>query len=255
MRGKMVCRIMVAFSVTITFVFIQSPGFGADYPTKQIKIIVATDPGSGVDRDTRSIIPLLEKHLGVRIAVENIPGADSKVGFSKFSRSKPDGYTLLTHTHPAEIIVKRIFQVDYNVDEFSPVYAWTADESVLVVPAGRWKTLEEFVKSGRETPLKVGAPARGSPSHFNAIRFVEKLGIKVRWVPFEGGAQPVVEVAGGHLDWCISAPSLVNPMLQAGKVSSLVLLSKARSKFYPNVPIAKELGYDEWPNIHYGPFS
>jgi len=85
-------------------------------PTKPINIIVAVQAGGGTDTDARSIAPYLEKVLGVRVTIENIPGANGKIGLTKFSKVKPDGYTILVHKHPSEVIQPRIMEVEYKAD-------------------------------------------------------------------------------------------------------------------------------------------
>jgi len=221
-----------------------NPAFAADYPDKPINIIVAFKAGSGTDRDARSIVPYLEKYLGVRVNVENIPGAAGKIGTTKVWQAKPDGYTLLVHTEAMTIIGTRTFDVDYKIEDFSHIYLWTTANSTLVCPASKWKTLADLVKEGKQRPLIAGAPGRGTPSHFNTIRLVDMLGIKVRWVPFSGGGETLNALAGGHIDFSIHGEAMVNPLVRAGRIRPLVIMADERSNIFPDVPLAKDLGYN-----------
>lgn len=244
MRPTYSLKIMMTLCLVLIVGFGANKVFGAEYPSKPIKIIVAFRAGSGTDRDARGIAPYLEKYLGVRINVENIKGAAGKIGTTKVWRAKPDGYTLMVHTHAMTIIGTRIYDVEYKIDQFSHIYFWTTANSTLVCPTTKWNTLQELIAEGKKRPLIAGAPGRGSPSHFNTIRLIDKLGVKARWVPFSGGGETLGALAGGHIDFSIHGEAMVTPLVRAGRIRPLVIMSNTKSKFFPNVPIAKDMGYD-----------
>src|SRR6476659_10717933 len=64
------------------------------YPSKPLRWIVPTGPGSAVDVTARRIAPKLSESLGQPVIVENRPGANSMIGAREVARSAPDGYTL-----------------------------------------------------------------------------------------------------------------------------------------------------------------
>ncbi len=250
MRCNLNRRIITILGLTFLIVFTGSAVLGADYPAKPINLTVAVQAGGGTDTDARSIAPFLEKYLGVRVTIENIPGANGKIGVTKFSKVKPDGYNLLVHKHPSEVIQPRIMDVEYKAEEFIPIYLWTSEKGVVVCAPGKWNTLEELVKEGRERSLAASSAARGAPSHFNTLRFVDKMGVKVRWVPFSGGAESLSALAGGHVDFSAQAEGTATPLIRAKKIKPLAIMSRTRSRFHPDVPSAKELGYDiDWVTV------
>src|SRR5258705_8560667 len=64
------------------------------YPSKPVRWIVPTGPGSAVDVNARRITPRLSEALGQPVIVENRPGANSMIGAREAARSAPDGYTI-----------------------------------------------------------------------------------------------------------------------------------------------------------------
>ena len=76
------------------------------------------------------------------------------------------------------------------------------------------------------------------------MRFADRLGIKVRWVPFSGAGEVLAALAGGHVDFSVHAESSVTQLVRAGKIKVMAILSETRSQFYPNIPLPKDLGYD-----------
>src|SRR5258708_1406846 len=65
------------------------------YPTQTIRLIVPWPPGGLTDTIGRLVAELLGQRLGQTIFVDNRAGASGNVGTAQFTRSKPDGYTLL----------------------------------------------------------------------------------------------------------------------------------------------------------------
>ena len=91
-------RKWVAIALLLTLVaFAQSAAVSAaDFPKKNIIIIVAGSPGGGFDRLARGIGRTMRKYLpkGVHLVVKNITGGGLVIGTVAMYRAKPDGYTL-----------------------------------------------------------------------------------------------------------------------------------------------------------------
>src|SRR3954463_14302200 len=67
----------------------------APYPSKPVRIIVASTPGGGADFAARLIGAKLTEALGQQTIVENRPRGASTLGYEYGVRmSAPDGYTL-----------------------------------------------------------------------------------------------------------------------------------------------------------------
>ena len=65
------------------------------YPSKPVRIILASGPGGGDDFVTRVIAPRLSELLGQQFVVDNRPGGGGFIGQSLVAKSPADGYTLL----------------------------------------------------------------------------------------------------------------------------------------------------------------
>ena len=217
--------------------------FGAGFPEKPIRVIVPYPAGSSIDAEARSILPFVQKNLGVRVAIENVPGADQKIGLTKVWRARPDGYTLLIHTTTMSVIGEYILSPEYRVIDFSHIFSWSQTNSVLVVNIETWKTLDEFVYAARDRVLSAGLPGRGTSSHLNALILADKLGIKANWVPFDGSAEVGSALAGKHIDFSVCATTSAFPLVKAGKLRPLLVLADSRDNVFPDIPLAKERGY------------
>ena len=81
-------------SLFLLSIFICGTAFAQSYPSKPVRWIVPTGPGSAVDVNARRVTPKLAEALGQPVIVENRPGANSMIGAREAARSAADGYTL-----------------------------------------------------------------------------------------------------------------------------------------------------------------
>jgi tripartite-type tricarboxylate transporter receptor subunit TctC len=223
---------------------LSAPVFGADFPTKPVKLIVTAAAGGGEDTEARAIAPFVERHLRTQIVIENQPGAGGKIAFEKFVKTEPDGYTLITYTFPKSVIIEYQGKTGYKTSDFTPIFAWSRSSQLLVVNAETWKTFNEFLTAAKAKTLSGGLSGRGSTTHLMGLIALDELGIKVNWVPYEGSAGSVAALAGKHLDFTISLATSAVSLIQAGKLRPLLLFSDKRDPSLADVPIPKDLGYD-----------
>lgn len=237
-------RILKCFVAAAAAGLLIAPVFGADFPTKPVKLVVTAGAGGGEDTEARAIAPFVEKHLRTQIVIENQPGAGGKIAFEKFVKTEPDGYTLITYTFPKSVIIEYQGKTGYKTSDFTPIFAWSRSSQLLVVNAETWKTFNEFLTAAKAKPLSGGLSGRGSTTHLMGLIALDELGIKVNWVPYEGSAGSVAALAGKHLDFTISLATSAVSLIQAGKLRPLLLFSDKRDPNLADVPVPKDLGYD-----------
>src|SRR5262245_66480958 len=75
-------------------VLVAGPAAAADFPNKPLQLMVAFPAGGGTDVAARIVASIAEKNLGQTIVVVNRGGAGGQVGWTDFSRARPDGYYL-----------------------------------------------------------------------------------------------------------------------------------------------------------------
>jgi tripartite-type tricarboxylate transporter receptor subunit TctC len=234
------------FSIIITLglslLIFYSLAYGADYPNKMIKLIVTGGPGSGEDTQARAIAPFLEKHVGQKIIVEDQPGAGGKIAMEKFQKTNPDGYSLLASTFPKTIIIEFMGKTDFKTTDFTPIFCWSSNNPCMVVHADNWKTLDEFLKAAKAKTLSGGLSGRGSNTHLLGLLAVDKWGIKVNWVPYEGSGESVAALAGKHIDFTICSAANAASLVRAGKLRPMFVFGDKRDPFLPDMPTAKDLG-------------
>ncbi|MFH1123659.1 MAG: tripartite tricarboxylate transporter substrate binding protein [Pseudomonadota bacterium] len=240
-------RLFSFIGIGVVFFMALSLAYGAEFPSKPVKIIVTAGAGGGEDTEARGIAPYVEKHLGVNVTIENQAGAGGKIAFEKFQKTEPDGYSIILYTFPKSIIIEYMGQTGYRTKDFTPIFAWSRGNQLLVVNTETWKTFDEFLKAAKEKPLSGGLSGRGSTTHLAGLVAVDELGIKVNWVPYEGSAGSTAALAGKHLDFTICLATSAPALIQAGKLRPLLMFSDKRDPYFPDVPVPKELGLNVTP--------
>ena len=213
------------------------------FPSKQITMLVAYGPGGKMDMEARALAMQLKKYLGVNVIIQNVPGANGRLGLTKLYRSTPDGYTIGGVTLPNIQLVEVLMKADFQSNLFTKIFAWTASNAVLAVPVDRWNSLEEFVAAAKARPLSCGISGIGGSSHLAGLVLESTLGVKFNWVPFSSGAEAATSLAGKHIDAATVTTASILPLQRAGKVKSLVMLSQERDSTMPDIPTPNELGY------------
>jgi tripartite-type tricarboxylate transporter receptor subunit TctC len=127
-----------------------TPGFAAppqidDYPNprREVRHIIPWGAGGATDTAMRGFMQYVEKHLGIPVVTENIPGGLSAVGLIHVKAAPPDGYTIGTMTYDALTLE---FQglAPIRWQDFELLGMVTEHPSALIVSSTGWKSLEAF---------------------------------------------------------------------------------------------------------------
>jgi tripartite-type tricarboxylate transporter receptor subunit TctC len=219
----------------------------ADYPTREIEMIVSFPAGGPADTSARILAPKLSAILGQPIAVVNKPGGGGSLGADYVAKSKPDGYTIYNSTNSALTISPTILKdIPYKVSDFTPIGAYAADLGVITVRAGGpVKTLDEFVEYAKKNPgkLNYGSAGLGTVSFFSMELFKLAYGLDMAHVPFQGTGPVKNAIMGGHVTVATSGFGSLAPLIRSGDLIPLVTTSPKRVPAFPNVPTMAEKGF------------
>jgi tripartite-type tricarboxylate transporter receptor subunit TctC len=245
-RGMRMIRIAIIVLGLLSLLPWSTVGMAAEYPQRPIRVIIPWSAGGGSDVLCRAFQPALEKEIGQRILIENIPAGATKVGTMELIKAKPDGYTLLFSN---EAWIPRYYAKVYETrvwEQMTPVGTITSEPlAFLEVRAeSPYKTWADVVKAAKENPgkLSCGNPGVGSPLDIVFKEMTERPGINIRYVPFAGGGPTKIAMLGGHVDMRLCQPTEAIAMIRAGKSRGLGVSSEERMKALPDVPTFKELG-------------
>ncbi len=251
---------MKRFLLVLALGCAQSVALAQTWPAKPVRAIVPVGAGSSTDIVHRLVLEQLSTGLGQPIVVENRTGAGGTIGTAAVAKAEPDGYTLLANGSAHTIAPALYKSLPYDpARDFVPVVLIGISPSVLVVsPAKGLATAQTLVAAAKARPgaLNFSSVGIGTATHLSAERFVSSAGINVVHVPFKGGAEAMLEVIAGRVDFFFGPVALVLPHIREGKLLALAVNGAKRSATLPNVPTLQEAGYSdaEYP-IWFGLFA
>jgi tripartite-type tricarboxylate transporter receptor subunit TctC len=251
------------FAKTIAFLLCAVAALAVEaqtYPTRPIRIIALSAPGSGPDIVGRLIGAKLTEAWGQQVIVDTRPAATGIVGSEIAARAAPDGHTLVIITSQAVIVSVMYEKLNYDlIRDFAPVTFVASTPFILAVnPSVPAASVKELVALARSKPgqLRYGSGGSGSPPHLSAEMFRSLTGIDVLHVPYKGITPAMIDTVAGQVQFLISVIPAVLPTVKSGKLRALGVTSAKRTTLFPELPAISETvpGYEfiGWYSI-FGP--
>ena len=139
---------------SIRRVFVALLAFGAaaahaDYPDKQITLVVPFAAGSATDQLARALGQELTALTTQPVVVDNKPGASGFIGAQVVAKAPSDGYTIFVTTNTTHAANEHLFkQLPYDpVKDYAPVSALGRGGQIMVVnPSVPAKSVTEFIQ-------------------------------------------------------------------------------------------------------------
>ncbi len=220
-------------------------------PDQHVEIIVATSAGSSSDAMARLIERLLreEKLLAAPAVVVNKPGGGGAIALNYLNQHAGNGSYIMVSS--PSIITSYLTGVSpVNYTELTPLAQMGADYVGFTVSA------ESPLKTGRDllSRFKIDtgsvsialANSAGNHNHIAAALLARAAGgniKRLKVVIFNGSAEAVTALMGGHVDVVANPVSAMLQLMQAGKVRILGVSSDTRlGGAMSAIPTWKEMG-------------
>jgi len=223
----------------------------ANYPEKQLQLIVPFPAGGASDVVGRILASELETRLGKPVIVINRPGGGTTIAAKEVAIAAPDGYTLFSSSNSTFTLQNAVKEnVPYDsAKDFEPIAQTGTITMVLVTHRDNpIKDVAALVAAAKANPDKLSLASFGvaTISHFAGELFKSSAGIKMVHLPYRGSAPAMNDLIGKHIEYHVDTVIAIRPQIEAGTVRPLAVFSAKRSQFLPDVPTLAELGY---PNI------
>ena len=214
------------------------------YPTRPIRIIALSSPGSGPDIVGRLIGARFTEAWGQQAIVDTRPGATGIIGAEIAAKAAPDGHTLVILTSQAVIVSVMYEKLPYHlIRDFAPIGLMATTPFILAVhPAVPAASVKELVAYARAKPgeLKYGSGGSGSPPHLSVEIFKSMTGTDILHVPYKGVTPAMTDTVAGQVQMIISVIPAMLPTVKAGRVKALGVTSAKRSALVPDIPTIAE---------------
>lgn len=224
------------------------------YPAKPVTIVTTLPAGSTVDGLARVFGQQLSTRLKESVVVENKTGAGLMLGMQAVANAPADGHTLaFTPVTPLSIQTHRQKNAGYTLDSFVPLCQTFENIFFLAVsPRSDLKDVRALLARLKREPGKFGYghSGAGSAPHLMAEEFWRELGVSATDVPYRGETAFLPDLLAG----AVEGGMVTTAALQQHGFKPLVAFSTTRSKAFPDVPTATELGAQVTPSGYGGAF-
>ena len=210
------------------------------YPTRPVRIIVATSAGGSTDIAARVIGQWLTERLGQSFVVENRPGGGNNIGTEAAVRAPADGYTLLMANTVNAINTTLYDNLGYNfVTDMAPVAILMRTALLMQVhPSVPAKTAAEFIDYAKANPGKInmGSGGNGATGHVSGELFKMMAGVQMVHVPYRGESLALTDLIAGQVQVVFTTIGSSIQYIRAGQLRALAVTTTTRSDALPEVP-------------------
>lgn len=223
----------------------------AAWPERPITLIVPWAAGGGTDATARIVGALLEKELGQPVNVVNRAGGNGVVGHQAIAGAQADGYTLGMITVEISMMHHQGL-TQLTPKNYTPLALMNVDPAAVTVSvASPYKNMDDLMKAIRANPgkLKASGTGQGGIWHLALAGMLKDLKLEasaVPWVPSNGAAPAMLELAAGGVDIVTAALPEARSLIDAGKARPLAVMADAPAALYPNVPTLKSATGSGW---------
>jgi tripartite-type tricarboxylate transporter receptor subunit TctC len=228
---------------------------GPSFPSRPITLICPWPAGGSTDTHLRRFAEISAKYLGQTVLIENKPGASGTIGPGYVAQNaKPDGYTL-SQMHMGGFRVPHMQKLAWDpIRDLTYIIGISGYTfGVVVKSESPFKSFQDLLDYAKANPGKMSysSTGTGTSPHLLMEEVSMKTGVQFLHVPYKGNADSTQAILGGHV-MAQSDSSGWGRFVDAGQFRLLVTFGSQRTKRWPTVPTANELGLDMVYNSPYG---
>jgi tripartite-type tricarboxylate transporter receptor subunit TctC len=221
---------------------LAAPAQAQDYPTRPVKIISDSAPGSAVDVTLRMVADRLGQVWGQQVLPVNQPGGGGIIS----ARTAADGYTLYM---PALSVFLPAPGKAANTAlelprDFAPIGSVTEQPMfIAAAPSLGVSTLPELIALAKQRPgeISYAVTGVGRLTHLTGELLQLRTGIKLLLVPYSGGpSHSLNDIMGGRIQFIIEAYQGLAGAIQGGNLKPLAVASAQRLPDFPDLPTVAE---------------
>lgn len=214
------------------------------WPSKPLRFIIPSTPGSASDFAGRTFARFIEPRLKQTVISENKPGAGAIIGAEQLKNSPADGYTYLiggssvSGANPV-LYVKLPYDPVKDFEEvgtfgFFPIIG-------MVKKDGPIKSAADIIAMARANPGKVSFGYYSPLAQISPELIKSRTGIELIGVSYKQVSQISTDIAGGVVDFTFLDAIGAAPVLKSGLLRPIAVTSPQRVPSMPDVPTMAEV--------------
>lgn len=200
-------RKFLGTSIAASGMALAAPHIGraADYPDRNISVVIPTREGGGADRNFRAFSSIWKTKLGTDFEPGFFPGASGRVGYEVYmGKNKPDAYSLIFGNMGPEVLNWAMQAPSFDVNDYFYFGRVDTDPGCLFVGAeSKLQTLDDIIAEGKKRKLNVGTSRMAHPASIGLLALGEETGADFNLIPLSGGKNTVAGAVTGEVDFSV----------------------------------------------------
>jgi tripartite-type tricarboxylate transporter receptor subunit TctC len=239
--------LMYCLLAAVVMTAVSTTSVHAEYPERNITVIVPFPPGGASDMTARLVVQKLSERVKQTVVIDNRAGANGSLGAVGLKQATADGYTLIVGSIGVFAINPALFK-DLKYDplkDFDLLSVVVRTPNVLVAnPGFPANNVGELIDQLKKNPGKVtfASSGTGSSDHLTAALFWQKTGTTGIHVPYRGGGPAINDLIAGHSNVSFQNLGAIAEQVKSGRLKALAVTSEKRVATLPNVPTMVEAG-------------
>ncbi|MEG0556887.1 MAG: tripartite tricarboxylate transporter substrate binding protein [Comamonas sp.] len=258
---KMIKKLCTCATALCIGLVTATAAYAQEWPTKPIRIVVPAPPGGISDAVARLVAEHLQNDLKQPVIVDNKPGGSAVIAERAVMNAPADWHTLMVA--PSSIwtdfplTVKTPFDVQktftYVSDVASMVHLLVANPSF---PPNKLQEVLDYARQSKD-PINIANLSPGPRSDMLGELLSEKSGRRITAVPYKGSAPAIVDLMGNQVQMTFEVVTNAAPLIKAGKIKAIGVVSPTRSRLLPDVPSFSEQNMPDFvlPDASVGLFA
>jgi putative tricarboxylic transport membrane protein len=231
------------------------PGSGAAQPAwkpgKPVEFVVGSSPGGGNDKTARLMQKIWRESKWLDpVNVVNKPGGGGALAYTYVSQQAGDGHYIVV-TRKAVLTNYILGRSPLQYTDLTPLATVANEPNAFAVRADSpIRDLKDLVATLKADPQSITTSVgstRGGPSHMMIVQMAKFAGTDLRQlkvVTFNGSAESVTNLLGGHIQMISSSVDALVPHQKSGTMRILGIATAQRTAALPGVPTFRDQGYD-----------
>jgi tripartite-type tricarboxylate transporter receptor subunit TctC len=221
----------------------------SDFPSRPVRIIVDSAPGSATDVTARLMAERLSEAWKQQAVVDNRPGGGGSIAARAGQTATPDGYTLYVGAASTFIALKGAPGVAPNLPielprDFTAIGFITQQPMfIAVAPQIGVASLPELIALAKSKPgeLSYATTGRGRITHLTMELLQERAGIRLQMIPYSGGPTAAMgDVGTGRVAIVVEGYSGLAGGLTSGLITGIAVASLERLADFKELPTVAE---------------
>ncbi len=219
------------------------------YPSRPIEFVAQSSAGGGTDLFMRGITDLLtrQKAFSQALLNNNRVGGAGAVAYSYIKSKRGDPHVVMTIATGGILNAALRPELELPLDIFTPLAMFATDPQVIAVRTeSKITTFKELIEAARKEPGTIAVGITGPTGTARLAFFIieRETGTKFKYVSYKGGGEAVLATLGGHVETTGENMSEMLPLVEGRKMRVLAVTGERRFVQAPDIPTAKELGYN-----------